>query len=381
MDNVAGPEQIKNPPSCFYLGILNDSNTPAGQASTTNRCKLSKPAEIPSIHYQDMTCLTSGYKECPVYTRVNSRLPWKFRWKKEIILKPKRLIGLAASVLIAGLFILALFKGIQAARIKPIPMTGSDQGLLFPTPISTSMAKIQSGRQSSGPSAGMALVSASATLTVNPTPTRIPFLLRLFQPNPTHTPTLFLYRPSPTRTKTPVFGSFFPPTPTLTRTSTATNTSTPTSTKTPTSTSTSTVTLTHTPTLTRTPTQTPTRTSTPTPTFTATVTRTPTITFTQTVTLTPSITPTPTITNTPKPTNTKKPTPSQRPTQTLTPTLTPTRTSTPTPTETFLPTSTSTDTQTPPPTPTNTEPPPPTPTDTEPPPPTPTDTEVPPEPT
>jgi hypothetical protein len=53
--------------SCPYLGSLEDPNIHFGYPTAGNRCYRAQPSEPVRIDYQDSICLTTSYRQCPVF--------------------------------------------------------------------------------------------------------------------------------------------------------------------------------------------------------------------------------------------------------------------------------------------------------------------------
>lgn len=308
-------EYKKSPSACFYLGLINDSKNRPNIPSPLNQCRLSEPKATPSLGHQRQVCLKRSYKECPVYTRLNSLLPGELRWKKTVVLSRRSMLWVILPFL-ASLLIFMIVKGIQVGPAKPVPVTGNNPGNLF----LFGETSFQKGMFAN--SSGYSIIPhAISSEQMWQTSTRVPFLLQIYLTQVTNTfvPTIryATTRPSPT-------GYTVPPGTRPTRAFTHTPTATPIATKDSISTPTLIITITPTISLTYTPSFTPT----PLPTLTFTV--------TSIISLTPSITPTPTITKTPRLTRTPAPTNTKHPTATpkITPTITSTIYPTPTPTGT-----------------------------------------------
>jgi len=317
-EEITVPDSVINPTKCPFLGTHKDPAVFVDTPSRSNFCHKSDPGAIPSASLQKKICLSSVYKECPIYVKPGKgRIPEDLRWKSPLALNSSLATWITVPILLSGFLILFVVLGVKANWWRSIPVTGIISTTATPS-LSPMMTATLPGAVPVGglPPMDLPITSTpTGTLTATSTPTRVPFFFWLF---------------GPTRTPSPGFGGGNPLGSSLTPT--ATPTPTPTRTPTPTHTYTPTPTFTRTPTgtLTITPTPTPTLTPTPTTSTIPTDTLTPTNTLIPTATLFPSDTLTPTITNTPKPTNTPKAT--NTPKFTKHPTETPTEIPTETPT-------------------------------------------------
>lgn len=67
--------------SCPYLGSLEDPAIHFGYPTSGNGCYRAEPIELIRISYQDSVCLTSNYRQCPLYqTDWQGSLPQEIRW-------------------------------------------------------------------------------------------------------------------------------------------------------------------------------------------------------------------------------------------------------------------------------------------------------------
>ena len=170
LTNESDPQ---NYPHCPYLGLKNDPSTSLGYPSESNVCHHSKRQATPRINYQESTCLTKNYSDCPLY-----KAPQRIKMPRKIRGKSRKIhfsINILIKVIIGVGILTVIF---LAIRYNNLWLPKVDD---FLTP---SWQKTQQD-----PSYGI-LPTREATLTPMATETLQPTLTRTPTQTPTKEPTI-----------------------------------------------------------------------------------------------------------------------------------------------------------------------------------------------
>ena len=188
-EEITVPDSVINPTKCPFLGTQKDPTVFVDTPSRSNFCHKSEPGAIPSASLQKKICLSSVYKECPIYVKPGKgRIPEDLRWKSALALNSSLATWITVPILLSGILILFVVLGVKANWWRPIPVTGLITMTATPS-LSPVMTSTLPGAAPVGALPPMDLPITSTptgTLTATSTPTKVPFFFWLF--GPTRTP-------------------------------------------------------------------------------------------------------------------------------------------------------------------------------------------------
>jgi hypothetical protein len=180
----------KNKPRerCPALGFEEDPNTSTGEPSSWNFCHRVDPIATPNYAQQSSKCLTSDFRECPIYkAKQISKMPEDLLYKPKVPFwkKYSKYLG-ALGVLVVAIIVWLLISDFRASQsaISPQDQRMTSEAEMLLTLIAQPTETIDVVQRTPTPTK----TAITATETRTPFPTRTPKTATLAPFLPSNTP-------------------------------------------------------------------------------------------------------------------------------------------------------------------------------------------------